>query len=81
MCLIEAGPASLTPGCISLGHLVLHVGGTVEVFLTLGLNTPTYSYAYHDAAIDGLTRLAELMRYGVSVAAPEVAPVAAKKSA
>jgi hypothetical protein len=29
--------------------------------LTLALNTPTYSYAYHDATVDGLTRLTELM--------------------
>ena len=46
---------------VGLGHVVLHVGGSVEVFLTLALNTPTYSYAYHDATVDGLTRLAELM--------------------
>jgi NAD(P) transhydrogenase len=46
---------------VGLGHVVLHVGGSVEVFLTLALNTPTYSYAYHDATIDGLTRLTELM--------------------
>jgi NAD(P) transhydrogenase len=46
---------------VGLGHLVLHVGGSVEVFLTLALNTPTYSYAYHDATVDGLARLAELM--------------------
>jgi NAD(P) transhydrogenase len=46
---------------VGLGHVVLHVGGSVEVFLTLALNTPTYSYAYHDATVDGLTRLTELM--------------------
>ena len=46
---------------VGLGHVVLHVGGTVELFLTLALNTPTYSYAYHDAAVDGLARLAEQM--------------------
>ena len=46
---------------VGLGHVVLHVGGSGEVFLTLALNTPTYSYAYHDATVDGLTRLAELM--------------------
>ena len=46
---------------VGLGHVVLHVGGSVEWFLTLALNTPTYSYAYHDATVDGLTRLAELM--------------------
>jgi NAD(P) transhydrogenase len=46
---------------IGLGHVVLHTGGAVELFLTLALNMPTYSAAYHDAAIDGLTRLAETM--------------------
>jgi pyruvate/2-oxoglutarate dehydrogenase complex dihydrolipoamide dehydrogenase (E3) component len=55
---------------VGLGHVVLHVGGTVEVFLTLALNTPTYTYAYHDAAVDGLTRLAELMGHDVSMAVP-----------
>jgi NAD(P) transhydrogenase len=48
---------------VGLGHVVLHVGGTVELFLTLGLNTPTYSAAYHDAAVDGLARLAQHMGY------------------
>jgi NAD(P) transhydrogenase len=42
---------------VGLGHVVLHVGGSVEWFLTLALNTPTYSSAYHDATVDGLTRL------------------------
>ena len=46
---------------VNLGHVVLHVGASVELFLTLALNTPTYSYAYHDATVDGLTRLTELM--------------------
>ena len=46
---------------VGLGQVVLHVGGSVELFLTVALNTPTYSYAYHDAAIDGLTRLTEVM--------------------
>lgn len=46
---------------VGLGHVVLHVGGTVELLLTLGLNTPTYSAAYHDAAVDSLARLAEYM--------------------
>ena len=48
---------------VALGHIALHVGSTVELFLTLALNTPTYSAAYHDAVIDGLARLAELMGY------------------
>jgi NAD(P) transhydrogenase len=63
---------------VGLGHVVLHVGGTIEVFLTLALNTPTYSSAYHDAAIDGLTRLAELMGHGVSTATPEAVPAAGR---
>jgi NAD(P) transhydrogenase len=46
---------------VGLGHVVLYVGGSVELFLILALNTPTYSYVYHDATIDGLTRLTELM--------------------
>jgi NAD(P) transhydrogenase len=46
---------------VNLGHVVLHVGGSVDLFLALALNTPTYSHAYHDATIDGLTRLTELM--------------------
>jgi NAD(P) transhydrogenase len=62
---------------VGLGHVVLPVGGTVDVFLTLALNTPTYSYAYHDAAADGLTRLAELLGRDVSTAVPQPVTVAA----
>jgi NAD(P) transhydrogenase len=46
---------------IGLGHAVISMGGTIEVLLALGLNMPTYSAAYHDAAIDGLARLAEAL--------------------
>jgi NAD(P) transhydrogenase len=46
---------------VGLGHVVLQLGGRVELFVTLALNTPTYSYAYHDATVDGLTRLTKLM--------------------
>src|SRR5450755_1539080 len=46
---------------VGLGHVVLQLGGRVELFLTLALNAPTYSYAYHDATVDGLTRLTKLM--------------------
>jgi pyruvate/2-oxoglutarate dehydrogenase complex dihydrolipoamide dehydrogenase (E3) component len=55
---------------VGLGHVVLHAGGNVEVFLTRALNTPTYSYAYHDAAVDGLTRLAEVMGIELTAGAP-----------
>jgi len=41
---------------------LLATGGGVDAFLTLPLNTPTYTAAYH-AAIDGLMRLAEMMGY------------------
>ncbi len=56
---------------LSPGQVVLRVGGTVEVFLTLALNTPTYSYACHDAAINGLRRLAALMGQDVTTAVPQ----------
>ena len=46
---------------VNLGHVVIREGGSVESFLTLALNTPTYGYAYHDAAVDGLAQLSRLM--------------------
>ena len=46
---------------VGIGHAVLQTGGRVELFLTLALNTPTYSYAYHDATVDGLIQLTKLM--------------------
>jgi NAD(P) transhydrogenase len=46
---------------VNLGHVVVQSGGSVESFLTMAFNTPTYSYAYHDAAVDGLTQLSRLM--------------------
>jgi NAD(P) transhydrogenase len=57
---------------VGVGHMVLHVGGAAELFFTLALNTPTYSAAYHDAALDGRARLAELMGHGASAAAPSL---------
>jgi NAD(P) transhydrogenase len=45
---------------VAMGHAVLHMGGTIDVFLTLALNTPTFSYAYRDAAIDAMNQLAAL---------------------
>ena len=45
---------------IGLGHAALHSGWSVERLLALGLNTPTYGHAYHDAAVDGLARLTRL---------------------
>jgi NAD(P) transhydrogenase len=45
---------------VGMGHAVLHMNGPVDVFLTLALNTPTYSSAYRDAAIDAMGQLAAL---------------------
>jgi NAD(P) transhydrogenase len=42
---------------IGAGQMVLHYGGTIDVFSTVTLPTPTYSYAYKNAAFDGLRRL------------------------
>jgi NAD(P) transhydrogenase len=47
---------------VGMGHVAMHLGGTVDIFLTLALNTPTYSYAYRDAAIDGLARLRDQIK-------------------
>ena len=34
--------------------MVLHYGGTIDVFSAITLPTPTYSYAYKNATFDGL---------------------------
>ena len=47
---------------VGMGHTVLHMGGAVDIFLTLALNTPTYCSAYRDAAIDVMGQLASLAR-------------------
>ncbi|MBV9353980.1 MAG: FAD-dependent oxidoreductase [Chloroflexi bacterium] len=54
---------------VGLGHMVIHVGGSIEVFLTLALNTPTYNNAYHAATVDGLTRLTRLMEVDLTASA------------
>jgi NAD(P) transhydrogenase len=42
---------------IGAGQMALHYGGTVDIFSKITLPTPTYSYAYKNAAFDGLRRL------------------------
>ena len=42
---------------IVAGHMVLHYGGTIDIFSAITLPTPSYSYAYKNAAFDGLRRL------------------------
>jgi NAD(P) transhydrogenase len=46
---------------VNLGRVVVQGGGRVESFLTMAFNTPTYGYAYHDAAVDGLAQLSRAM--------------------
>jgi NAD(P) transhydrogenase len=42
---------------IGAGQMVLHYGGTIDIFSAVTLPTPTYSYAYKNAAFDGLRRV------------------------
>jgi NAD(P) transhydrogenase len=63
---------------VGMGQVVLHLGGSVELFLTLALNTPTYTAAYNDATVDGLSQLAEVMGVadgGITASAEPASPV------
>jgi NAD(P) transhydrogenase len=42
---------------IGAGQMAMHYGGTIDIFSTITLPTPTYSYAYKNATFDGLRRL------------------------
>ena len=42
---------------IGAGQMVLHYGGTIDIFSMITVPTPTYSYAYKNAAFDGLRRV------------------------
>ena len=37
--------------------MVIHLGGGLDDFNAVTLNTPTYAYAYKYAAFDGFSRL------------------------
>jgi len=42
---------------VGIGQMVIHFNGTIDTFLQVTLNTPTYTYAYKYAAIDGIRKL------------------------
>ncbi len=43
---------------VGIGQMAIRCGGTLDTLATMSLNTPTYSYAYKYAALDGLRHLA-----------------------
>jgi len=42
---------------VGIGQMVIRFGGTLNTIANMSMNTPSYSYAYKDAAFDGLRRL------------------------
>ena len=42
---------------VAIGQMVMHFNGSIDTFLEVTLNTPTYTYAYKYAAIDGIRKL------------------------
>jgi NAD(P) transhydrogenase len=42
---------------VGIGQMVIHFNGMIDTFLEVTLNTPTYTYAYKYAAIDGMRKL------------------------
>jgi NAD(P) transhydrogenase len=42
---------------VGIGQMVMHLGGTLDAFIAVTMNTPTYSYAYKYATADGIRRL------------------------
>ncbi len=43
---------------VGIGQMAIRCDGTLNTLATMSFNTPTYSYAYKYAALDGLRRLA-----------------------
>jgi NAD(P) transhydrogenase len=42
---------------VAIGQMVIHFNGTIDTFIHVTLNTPTYTYSYKYAAIDGIRKL------------------------
>ena len=42
---------------VGIGQMVIHFNGTINTFLQVTLNTPTYTYAYKYATIDAIRKL------------------------
>jgi NAD(P) transhydrogenase len=42
---------------VGIGKIVIHFNGTINAFLQVTLNTPTYTYAYKYATIDAIRKL------------------------
>src|SRR5262249_50987865 len=49
--------ADIASELVGLGHAVLHMAGTIDVFLALALDTPPYCAAYRDAALAAVLSL------------------------
>jgi NAD(P) transhydrogenase len=42
---------------VAIGQMVIHFNGSIDTFLQVTLNTPTHTYGYKYAAIDGIRKL------------------------
>jgi len=42
---------------VGIGQMVMHFNGTIDAFIEVTLNTPTYTYAYKYATVNGLRKL------------------------
>ena len=47
---------------VGIGQMVIRCDGTLNTIANMSMNTPSYSYAYKDAAFDGLRRLVTSQR-------------------
>jgi len=42
---------------VGIEQMVMHFNGTIDAFVEVTLNTPTYTYAYKYATVNGLRKL------------------------